>query len=187
MDLYKFQSQWLKHYYGKCAPKHKREQVYRRNYLFGSIQLLETTFPLLKRVLGKKNFQFFAKEYALTLPKSGPHFTEFGSGLSEFLENREELEKKTYLAEIAGMEWSWDWIKRENQGMDSPVLLLNEEAWFEARSRLFYVPGEAVQVRLDYGMWPLEWPKIQTSSGEGIVERLEPGSRAYALWSLQGL
>ncbi len=114
MDLSSFQSQWLKHYYGPIAPTDEREQVYRRNYIYGALRLLETGFPLVQKVLGSKNFQFFAKKYALTLPESGEDLTRFGSRFSEFLLQRQELELREQIAEVAAMEWSWDWIKREN-------------------------------------------------------------------------
>ncbi|MGQ8364708.1 putative DNA-binding domain-containing protein [Glaciecola sp. 1036] len=101
-------------------------EIYQNNYVENAINALSISFPTLLGIIGEPDFRKIAFRYAKQFPKSSFDWAEFGTSLSEFLQQEEMFENLPYLSEIADFDWRRLWIERapdETFSADSFALL----------------------------------------------------------------
>lgn len=89
-----------------------RLEIYRNNLLFSVVDLLLEVYPNILKVLGEKNFKFFAREYLYEFPSKTSNLDDYGEDFSSFLNSRPELESYFYLENLAQLDWNWQIFHR---------------------------------------------------------------------------
>ena len=79
-------------------------KIYRHNYLFGLLQVLQRRYPAVARVLQADNFKFFAKEYIHAHPSTMSNIDTYGENFAAFLQQRPELQTLPYLSDLAQLD-----------------------------------------------------------------------------------
>lgn len=83
----------------------RRFNVYRNNVVVSLVEALQSTFPVVCRLVGDEFFGAMAKEYALANPPRSPILSRYGSGFPEFLAGFEPVADVPYIADVARLEW----------------------------------------------------------------------------------
>lgn len=78
--------------------------VYRNNVHHTLIQALALAFPVVAKLIGRRNFQELAIAFLRTHPPPSPVLAVYGREMSEFLENFAPLTQLGYLPDIARLE-----------------------------------------------------------------------------------
>ena len=81
--------------------------IYRKNYLFSLISSLKNKYPSILKILGSRNFNYFAKIFIYAHPSTSPNIDNYGNGLGQFLGKRKELNDLGYLEELAKLDIFW--------------------------------------------------------------------------------
>jgi hypothetical protein len=83
-----------------------RVQVY-RNHVFSSLtETLETTYPVVCRLVDRRFFGFAADRYIRSHPPTGPCLFEYGATFPDFLGSFPPCAGHPYLADVARLEWA---------------------------------------------------------------------------------
>jgi hypothetical protein len=83
-----------------------RVQVY-WNHVFSSLtETLETTYPVVCRLVDRRFFGFAADRYIRSHPPSGPCLYEYGATFPDFLAGFPPCRGHPYLADVARLEWA---------------------------------------------------------------------------------
>jgi hypothetical protein len=83
-----------------------RVQVY-WNHIFSSLtETLETTYPVVCRLVDRRFFGFAADRYIRSHPPAGPCLFEYGATFPDFLASFPSCAGHPYLADIARLEWA---------------------------------------------------------------------------------
>ena len=110
-----------------------RVQVY-RNHVFTSLtEALETTYPVVCRLVDRRFFGFAADRYVRGHPPTGPCLFEYGATFPEFLESFAPCAGHPYLADVARLEWAMNAaLHAEDVPAIAPAVLgtvLSEDMW----------------------------------------------------------
>ncbi|MGH7739126.1 MAG: HvfC/BufC family peptide modification chaperone [bacterium] len=150
-------------------------KIYRRNLVFGMLEVLKDTYSFTRELLGENNFNFLGREYIYTHPSENTDLTLYGGGFGGFLAGRPEIAAWPYLADVARLEW--------------------------ARDRAFYAPPEAapapnaVSVRLKTSVTLIASPfkilgpwEIFTEGGLAALAQdpFEPEPEFLVVWAHLG-
>ena len=93
-------------------PPAARVQVY-RNHVFSSLtEALETTYPVVCRLVDRRFFGFAADRYIRRHPPAGPCLFEYGATFPEFLAAFPPCAAHPYLADVARLEWAMNAAQR---------------------------------------------------------------------------
>ena len=93
-------------------PPAARLQVY-RNHVFSSLtEVLETTYPVVCRLVDRRFFGFAADRYIRRHPPAGPCLFEYGATFPEFLAAFPPCAEHPYLADVARLEWAMNAAQR---------------------------------------------------------------------------
>jgi hypothetical protein len=84
----------------------RRVQVYRNHVLTSLTDALETTFPVVCRLVDRRFFGFAADRYIRRSPPAGPCLFEYGETFPEFLASFPPCAGHPYLADVARLEWA---------------------------------------------------------------------------------
>lgn len=82
-----------------------RFNVYRNNVFAGLVNVLETRFPAVARIVGEEFFRGFAREFVERHPPRSPALVFYGSTFADYIGNAGECADVPYLADIASIEW----------------------------------------------------------------------------------
>jgi hypothetical protein len=83
-----------------------RVQVY-WNHVFSSLTAaLETTYPVVCRLVDRRFFGFAANRYIRSHPPAGPCLFEYGATFPDFLASFPPCAGHPYLADVARLEWA---------------------------------------------------------------------------------
>ncbi len=91
--------------------------AYRRNYLWGHLEVLQGQYPVTQKALGEKNFLFFAREYLFDSPPSSTSFDLFSQGFATFLAKRSEVKDLALLVPFATL----DFLSTQKSGSKAEV------------------------------------------------------------------
>jgi len=83
-----------------------RFRVYRNNVHGSLVRVLESTYPILLRLLGAQYFQQLANAFVARALPHDPVLHEYGGEFAAFIEQRDDLDNLPYLADVARVEWA---------------------------------------------------------------------------------
>ena len=85
-----------------------RIAVYTNNIVGSLIEVLENTFPAIRRHVGEENFAVVAGAFVRAKPPARPQLDLFGAGFADFLEGFEPArENLPWLPDVARLEWAF--------------------------------------------------------------------------------
>ncbi len=80
--------------------------IYRHHVLTSLTAALESTYPVVARLVDPRFFRFAADQYVRRHPPASPCLFEYGSGFGDFLEGFEPCRHLAYLPDVARLEWA---------------------------------------------------------------------------------
>ncbi len=83
----------------------RRFDVYRNNVVASLIDVLQSHYPVVCRLVGEEFFRATARAYLDTEQPSTPVLAEYGGTFSAFLDTFEPAEALPYLPDVARFEW----------------------------------------------------------------------------------
>ncbi len=81
--------------------------VYRKNLIFGFLNILKKVFPFTETLLDPDNFRFFVREYIYQHHSTSSDLSDYGDKFPSFLASRNELSHLPWLEDLASFEWNW--------------------------------------------------------------------------------
>lgn len=88
-----------------CVVPATHISIYHNNVMSTLIHTLQTTFPLIQKLVGTDFFRMTAKEFIRHYPSRSPNLHEYGNYFSDFLASYAPVHHLIYLAEVAQFEW----------------------------------------------------------------------------------
>ncbi len=85
-------------------PAGKRFDVYRNNVVLSLIRAMETSFPVIRKLVGEKFFDAMAGEYVRAHPPKSPMIMFYGDDFADFLTGFPPVANIPYLADVARLE-----------------------------------------------------------------------------------
>ena len=83
-----------------------RLAIYRHHVFTTLTAALQTTFPVVCRLVDERFFAYAAVRYIQVEPPSGPCLFEYGAGFAAFLDEFPACRALPYLADVARLEWA---------------------------------------------------------------------------------
>jgi hypothetical protein len=83
-----------------------RLRIYRNHLVATLTAALESTFPVVRRLVDKRFFAYAAHECLRQHPPQSRCLAEYGAGLADFLSGFEPCKDLPYLADVARFEWA---------------------------------------------------------------------------------
>jgi hypothetical protein len=141
-----------------------------RHHIFASLTgALESTYPVVTRLVDPRFFRYAAHAYIREHPPVGPCLFEYGATLPAFLERFEPSRHLAYLPDVARLEWAMN-----------AALYAREAAPIEHEALLGRVAVALhPSVTLLSSRWPVDaiWRANQPEAGDGEVDVLAGGVR----------
>lgn len=121
-----------------------RVQVY-WNHVFSSLtETLETTYPVVCRLVDRRFFGFAADRFIRSHPPAGPCLFEYGATLPDFLTSFPPCAGHPYLADVARLEWAMNTaLHAEDAAPVAPAMLATVPADDVGRLSLRLDPSAA--------------------------------------------
>jgi hypothetical protein len=82
----------------------RRFGVYRNNVTVGLVRVMESNFPVVRRLLGDEYFAGFVREFIQKHPPRSPLMFEYGAEFAAYLEAEPDLSDYPYLGDVARLE-----------------------------------------------------------------------------------
>lgn len=151
-----------------------RLSIYRHHVLATLTDALQTTFPVVARLVDERFFAYVADQYIRRHPPEGPCLFEYGASLADFLAAFPACQHLEYLPDVARLEWA---INRALHADDAVAL---DPRWLAA------VPPDEVgwlrfrlhpSVSLLESRWPLDriWRANQPGADPEATVSLDDG------------
>ena len=93
--------------------------IYINHFQVTLTDVLETTFPVVRQLVGDPFFRMVARHYVRDAPPRHPCLFEYGGGFPGFLERLPEVRSLPYLADVARLEWA---INEAWHAADAPAI-----------------------------------------------------------------
>jgi hypothetical protein len=150
-----------------------RLAVYRHHVVTSLTATLESTYPVVARLVDPRFFRYAADRFIRAHPPTGPCLFEYGAGLADFLAGFEPSRHLAYLPDVARLEWAM------NVALHAPdVSLLDPEA-------LRFPTAIALHPSLTLlaSPWPIDtiWYANQPDASEQAVD-LDAGQVRLQVW-----
>ncbi|MGF1629056.1 MAG: putative DNA-binding domain-containing protein [Kiloniellaceae bacterium] len=87
-------------------PQSRRFDVHRNNRVVSLIEALESTFPVVCRLVGADFFKAAAKTYIRRFPPLTPVLLLYGESFGDFLDGFEPAAGVPYVGDVARLEWA---------------------------------------------------------------------------------
>ena len=186
---------------GKGRVAGRRFDVYRNNVTVSLSEALETTFPVIKKLVGPNNFKTLAGAFLRAHPPTSPLMMFYGAAMPEFLREFSPTASIGYLADVAKLELA---LRESYHAADVAALDPRELQKLSTDALLASKLALAPAVRLVRSPWPIHaiWrfnteegaPKPSMTAEDVVVLRpeLDPtpvllpaggGAFVAALWS----
>ena len=175
------------------APAGKRFSVYRNNVAVSLTEALQTSFPILRKLLGDQNFDQLAGIFLRAHPPSSPLMMRYGDEMPAFLQGFAPLQHLGYLPDVARLELALTraYHAADAEPMDPAVLAeLPPETLMQARLTC------APSLILLHSDWPLFdlWrfntapraPKPQAVAQDVVILRAEVAPEPHSLSKAEG-
>lgn len=136
-------------------------KVYENNLFFSLLEVLEETYPTLKKALGADNFKYLAREYIYTHPSKNPNIQLYGQSFGAFLASQKQLQDYPYLQNLATLDWHWERALEEGLNLSLPYgvfalwqsLKLNQN---QAPPTINLKKEETIALYLEKGQWKIK-------------------------------
>ena len=89
---------------GQGQPAGTRFSVYRNNVASSLTEALETSFPVIQKLIGEENFKAISGVFLRQNPPKVPMLSHYGDDMPAFLEGFKPLEHLGYLPDVARLE-----------------------------------------------------------------------------------
>ena len=151
-----------------------RFEVHRNHYVITLIEALETTFPVVRRVVGEHFFRQAARAFVRAEPPVRPCLFEYGSGLGSFLSTYGPAAELVYLADLARLEWA---INEAWHAAEAAAFQPDELAGFDAEALEALALGLNPRYRLVVSPWPVDqiWRTNRAADAEPKPVTLDAG------------
>ena len=150
-----------------------RLAIYRHHVFTSLTAALESTYPVVVRLVDLRFFRFAADRYIRTHPPSSPCLFEYGATLGEFLAGFEPSQRLAYLPDVARLEWAM------NVALHAPDAAPIERVALSLRPRIALHPS----VTLLQSPWPVDaiWRANQPGAIDDRVD-LSAGGVRLQVW-----
>ncbi|UXX84346.1 HvfC/BufC N-terminal domain-containing protein [Roseovarius pelagicus] len=129
-----------------------RFDVYRNNVAVGLTEVLQTGFPVIRKLLGEENFQAISGVFLRRHPPTSPVLFQYGSDFPVFLRNFEPLAHLGYLHDVATLEMA---IRQSYHAADAVPIPAERLAEIPAEQLGDLRLGFAPALRVLRSPWPL--------------------------------
>ena len=85
-------------------PAGKRFDVYRNNVVFSLLEAMQTAFPVIRKLVGPKNFNTMCGSFVRKHPPTSPILMFYGAAFPEFLHQYEPVRQYPYMPDVARLE-----------------------------------------------------------------------------------
>ena len=151
-----------------------RFEVHRNHYVITLVEALETTFPVVRRVVGEHFFGQAARAFVRAEPPVRPCLFEYGSGLGSFLSTYGPAAELVYLADLARLEWA---VNEAWHAADASVFQPDELAGLDAGALEALALDLHPRYRLVVSPWPVDriWRAHRATDAEPEAVALDAG------------
>src|SRR5712692_6038624 len=157
-----------------------RLAVYRHHVLTSLTAALETTFPVVVRLVDPRFFRYAADRYVREHPPAGPCLFEYGASFPEFLAVFPPCLPLVYLADVARLEWA---MNVALHAPDAAPLTAEAVRALAPDALQALAVGLHPSVTLLRSPWPVDriWRANQPGAGAAVVE-LDAGGACLQIW-----
>ena len=150
-----------------------RLAVYRHHVFTSLTAALESTYPVVARLVDPRFFRYAANQYIREHPPASPCLSEYGAELGDFLARFEPSRHLAYLPDVARLEWAM------NAALHAPDVEPIAPEALRAPVTLALHPS----VTLLQSPWPLDaiWRASQPDAESDAVD-LDAGGVVLQVW-----
>jgi hypothetical protein len=150
-----------------------RLDVYRHHVLASLTTALETTYPVVVRLVDPRFFRYAADRYIRAQPPSSPCLSEYGVTFADFLASFPPARHLEYLPDVARLEWAL------GAALNAPEVEPVALAALSPASPVALHPS----VNLLHSAWPVDavWRANQPEAGDTRVD-LDVGAVRLQIW-----
>ncbi len=150
-----------------------RLAIYRHHVFTSLSAALESTFPVVVRLVDPRFFRYAADRFVREHPPASPCLSEYGAALPDFLARFEPTRHLAYLPDVARLEWAMNVALHALDAEPVPPEALRDPA------PLALHPS----VTLLQSPWPIDtiWRANQPDAGDDTVD-LDAGGVHLQVW-----
>lgn len=158
----------------------QRLGIHRNNTSVLLCEVLGTTYPVVKKLVGDDFFNAVARVYVRSQPPTSPCLFAYGDGFGAYLSTVPAAAKLPYLADVAALEWAWN---KSFYAADAKPLAADALANInpEAYGDLIFTPHPSLH--LVASVYPIKeiWDVNQSSADSEARVDLNEGAQRLAV------